>query len=355
MTVNLDTRDYQNLFNILKKLPDMATVEGRQMLLAFSGFKNQIPMFNLSGSGMVAANEIITRLSALGRLTYEEEALGRFLNALKENMIVVDKVEQKILDELLVKYNMMMPIVSSPKIDDWRGSETSENILEKIIGENTLRPIAFLEQGLTIAKSVAFIKVTSKNGTGTGFMIAPDLLITCNHVVPQADLLSTTLFRFNYEENFKGEAKSPSEYRAKPEGIFYTNEDLDYTVIQLKDIANHNWAWLPLKPQHVRKGERANIIQHPAGRAKEISLQNNFIEYTGKNIVQYVTSTQPGSSGSPVLNDNWEVIAVHHSGGNITEPTIKRRYFRNEGTLVNKILADLPREILAMVETTTNI
>jgi V8-like Glu-specific endopeptidase len=94
----------------------------------------------------------------------------------------------------------------------------------------------------------------------------------------------------------------------------------------------------------LKRGDLVNIIQHPAGRSKEISFQNNFVEYIGGNVAQYVTSTLNGSSGSPVLNDGWEVVALHHAGGNLAEPTTQRRYFRNEGILVERILADLPTE-----------
>jgi len=97
-----------------------------------------------------------------------------------------------------------------------------------------------------------------------------------------------------------------------------------------------------------------NIIQHPAGRPKEISFQSNFVEYTGGNVVQYVTSTLNGSSGSPVFNDGWEVVALHHAGGNIPEPTTQKRYFRNEGILAEKILFDLPPKIREMLNVETN-
>ncbi len=90
---------------------------------------------------------------------------------------------------------------------------------------------------------------------------------------------------------------------------------------------------------------RVNIIQHPMGRPKEISMQNNFVQYVGGNVVQYVTSTLPGSSGSPVFNDNWEVVALHHSGGNIPEPTTGKKYYRKEGIYIGSILADLPEEL----------
>ena len=104
----------------------------------------------------------------------------------------------------------------------------------------------------------------------------------------------------------------------------------------------------------VRRDNRVNIIQHPLGQPKQISLQNNFVQYVGGNVVQYVTSTLQGSSGSPVFNDAWEVVALHHAGGNISEPTTQQRYFRNEGTLIESILADLPSELVELLKLEQN-
>ena len=55
-------------------------------------------------------------------------------------------------------------------------------------------------------------------------------------------------------------------------------------------------------------------------------MQNNFVEYVDELVVQYTTSTEPGSSGSPVLTDQSAVAAIHHAGGVLSEPATKRRY-----------------------------
>ena len=49
----------------------------------------------------------------------------------------------------------------------------------------------------------------------------------------------------------------------------------------------------------------------------------------------------PGSSGSPVFNDDFVVIAIHHSGGSLVEPATGRRYLRNGGSSMIAVLRDL--------------
>ncbi|MDJ0800806.1 MAG: trypsin-like peptidase domain-containing protein [Calothrix sp. MO_167.B12] len=341
---DLEIEDRKQLITLLKDIPELATERSRLQILELAGLKQLAPMIDLSGASFVAVSEIVSYLSKYGGLTYEHKTLGLFLNTLKG---FVGVQQQELLDRLLIKYNLMTPIAALPSVDSWKGGETTVDVLEKIVGENTLRPIAFLERGLETARSVAYIGVQSgqKRWSGTGFLVAEDLLLTNNHVLPSTDLLQSSIFRFNYEDDFQGHAQPSEEYHAKPNGFFHTNQALDYTVIQLDGEPGQKWGWLPLLSRNIERRDRVNIIQHPAGRPKEISFQNNFVEFIGGNVVQYVTSTLNGSSGSPVLNDGWEVVALHHAGGNISEPTTQRRYFRNEGILVGKILADLPPEL----------
>lgn len=347
---NFELEDRKQLITLLQDLPELATERSRLQMLELAGLKQLVSRIDLSGNTFVAISEIVRHLSSYGRLTHDNEALGLFLSTIKE---FVGVQQQEFLDRMLTKYEMMTPIAVLPNIEQWKGVETTEDVLEKIIGENTLRPIAFLQRGLEVARSVAYIGVQYGNqrGSGTGFLVAEDLLLTNNHVLSSVDLLANAVFRFNYEDDFLGHAQPIEEYHAMPNGSFHTNKDLDYTLVQLEKKPSQKWGYLSLKPRNIKikREDRVNIIQHPWGQSKQISFQNNFVEYVGENVVQYVTSTFNGSSGSPVLNDAWEVIALHHAGGNLPEPTTQRRYFRNEGILIEEILADLPLNLREQV------
>ncbi len=65
--------------------------------------------------------------------------------------------------------------------------------------------------------------------------------------------------------------------------------------------------------------------------------------FVGGGRVQYLTDTLPGSSGSPVFDTDWNLIALHHSGGWLTEPNAatKSTYYRNEGIAIDSIIQDL--------------
>jgi V8-like Glu-specific endopeptidase len=348
--VDLNTEERQQLAALLQHLPEFASEQSRRQVLELAGLKQLLPMIDLSGPPFIAVNSIVSYLSNYGRLTYDHETLGLFLNVVKS---FVGVQQQEFLDSLLIKHNMMTPIVTSTDISQWQGKETVAEVQEKIIGENTLHPIAFLAQGLYIARSVAYIGVhtSSERWSGTGFLITPDLFLTCNHVVPNIELLPNILLRFNYEENFKGEAQIPKEYQAQLKGIFHTSEKLDYSIFHVEGSPGNDWGWLPLVPRVIRNNERINIVQHPNGQPKQITIQNNFVQYVGGNVVQYVTSTLPGSSGAPVFNNSWEVVALHHAGGTVHEPTTLHSYFRNEGILISSILADLPLDLRELVKT----
>ncbi len=93
-----------------------------------------------------------------------------------------------------------------------------------------------------------------------------------------------------------------------------------------------------MKKPIFREDQRFNIIQHPAGRRKEIAVQNNQVSKLFENAVLYKTDTEPGSSGSPVFDNLWQIVALHHSGG---QKDSKGNFINNAGIRIDKIVKDL--------------
>jgi len=341
MTVQLRQDDFRRLVELVQGLPDFATARDRRRLVAaaLEGSPRTgsiLAGLDLDGSPRGAAVEVVKSLADFGQVAFGKEALGVFLNYLQG--LTGDEQGDFIAGLFSVyPFNDAAAARNRP-IDHWRGSESTDDVREKIVGENTLRDIRMLELGLEAARAV--VRIGLGSGAGSGFMIAQDLLMTNHHVIKSTEDAAQAEFMFNYQLDRNGKACEPLAVGALPEGAFRTNPTLDYTVVQLRDPPSFG-SPLKLQPAVIGRDERVSIIQHPGGHFKKISMQNNFVAYADRQVVQYTTSTLPGSSGSPVFNDAFEVVAIHHSGGMLMEPGGERRYLRNAGTSMIAVLEDL--------------
>lgn len=300
---------------------------------------------DLDGNPRGTAVRVIQGLATFGQDEPGRESLGVLLNKLIGYLGGGQDAE--FLREIISGYPFATKPVAARGISAWRGNETAQGVAEKIIGENTLRDIYMLEVLLDLARAV--VRIRASGGLGTGFLIAEDLLMTNHHVIGSPADAKNCAFQFNYQLDRAGKALPVHTARALEGGLYRTSpldssnassDALDYTVVQLTDLPA-GIVPLALKPTPIQRDGRVTIIQHPGGDYKKISLQNNFVEYVDEHVVQYTTSTEPGSSGSPVLNDAFNVVAIHHAGGNLSEPNSKRRYLRNEGIRMSAILEDL--------------
>lgn len=196
------------------------------------------------------------------------------------------------------------------------------NTFEKIINsQDNLLKISWLEDALTAAKSVCLV-VTEDGGRGTGFMIEGDYLMTNNHVLPDAHSARTAYIEFNFEEDSVGSEKERYRYELDADD-FVTSDKYALDVSRVKVKSNPAalplsfWGQLTISTQNVpRVGEPVTIIQHAAGEQKRIALNANEVLGTENQYLFYKTDTLAGSSGSPVFNRHWEVIALHHAGSN---------------------------------------
>jgi endonuclease G, mitochondrial len=247
--------------------------------------------------------------------------------------------------------------------------------LERIIGHSDLMPINYLEVGLRVAAAVCRVQVRDRNGRllgpGTGFMVSPDLMLTNNHVIWNGSEQRRTLAEFNYEDDASFMPKPQKTFAIDPDRFFFTNEALDYTLVAVHPVSSDGTAlatfgFLPLYATSGKAllTEPVSIIQHPDGAPKQIAIRDNRILDIFDDVVHYTTDTNPGSSGSPVLNDSWEVVALHHAGvkkldeqgrqlaldGSVWTPEMgidQQAWLANEGIRVSSILAHLRQALEA--------
>lgn len=212
---------------------------------------------------------------------------------------------------------------------------------EKIVGTNDLRSIAILEKALQVSRAVAHISLGG--GAATGFLISPDVLLTNNHVFGSTDDAKEAIIRFNFQTDLTGNFLPTDEYKCDPNSLFHTNVELDYSIVRVKNDPGLKWGFIRLPANdNIKVNDDVFIIQHPAGGPKQVALSNNVVAYVGDKVLQYLTDTLPGSSGSPVFNDLFQLMALHHSGGWIPEPTTGSTHYRNEGIKISAIQNDMP-------------
>ncbi|MBE9257081.1 trypsin-like peptidase domain-containing protein [Dolichospermum sp. LEGE 00246] len=340
MTIQLSQTDFQGLSRIVQNLPDFANVRDRRRLVAgaLEGVAQAdiiMARLDLDGTPMGVSVEVVRFLAQFGRVAYDKEALAVFLNYIQPYTGDEDK---DFIVELFQNYPLDVPVSPSRGIGNWKGMDSTADIKEKIIGENTLRDIYILNLALEASKAV--VRIKTPQGLGTGFMIAPNLLMSNNHVINSQEVAEKSDFSFNYQLDVNGKQCPTQTTGALAEGSFYTNKELDYTVVTLKEVPDFGKP-LIFKSKLMRRDDRVAIIQHPGGHLKKISIQNNFVAYADNQVLQYTTSTEPGSSGSPVFDDDFQVVGIHHSGGMLVEPSTQRRYLRNAGTSAIALLNDL--------------
>jgi V8-like Glu-specific endopeptidase len=187
----------------------------------------------------------------------------------------------------------------------------------------------------------------------TGFLVGKNYLLTNYHVFNEKDKdnIKKFIVKFRYEQNALGQNARTVEYYLDPESFCVSDEQLDYTLIRVKaredynDIglafpeAGENFGWLPMlmdstliappitreQVKNIQKinseripyaglsGEPVFIIQHPQGAQRRIVLFNNQVQNISQNFLQYQADADFGSSGSPILNSQWQLVGLHHA------------------------------------------
>lgn len=219
---------------------------------------------------------------------------------------------------------------------------------EAIIGNADFDPYHVLPKGVDVARSVARITVRGRDGVqgyGTGFLIAPNLLLTNNHVLDSSELAATSIASFEYHENEDGSPNMPSQFRLTGDP-FVTSASHDYSIVGIEPVSMEgrpvsDFGHITLLPRSGKalKSENINIIQHPRGGFKQVALRKNLVIGRAAQFIYYTADTLPGSSGAPVFNTEWQLVAIHHMA--IRDPKKPGQFLSNRGIRISALMDDL--------------
>ncbi len=217
-------------------------------------------------------------------------------------------------------------------------------LLEAISGGTDLAGINFLDYGRVAADCVCRILVEGA-AMGSGFLIAPGVMITNQHVIQKPEMAEEVTLEFGFEFGFddiKPKRRKFTIDLSKPFAIS-GEDDLDFAIFHLQGDGLESLGWLPLEPRtdKILEGEPVVIIQHPDGREKELCLFNSELVQRVDSFLHYTTDTEPGSSGSPVFNRQWQVVALHHASLKLPVQHRGNAVVANEGIRISRIMEAL--------------
>lgn len=203
--------------------------------------------------------------------------------------------------------------------------------LEAVFGSDLYITIDSYRQGLSCAQSVVRIRMRNGGMTiGTGVVVpgnwlrdawnADPVLVTNFHVVNGAGVFPGKK-PGKVEVYFDERPQSPGPYRIdgllfeSPFGAVGTNppEFVDTVVARLRDLAPREPSF-ELATALPDKEERVYVIGHPHGDKLAFSMQYNHLVARTQELLHYRSPTDPGSSGSPLFDQSWDLVGLHHAG-----------------------------------------
>jgi len=211
------------------------------------------------------------------------------------------------------------------------------NVLQAVLGDDRYMSLEWYRLGLDRSRAVARIGLQKSQGLGTGFLVRArdvvpsmkgQVLVTNYHVIPGMLAHDRAVVTF---ESLDGGKKS---YGIK--SVLWSSpiDKLDCTIVRLSaEVKGIDAYPLSAEVPAVKTKPRVYVIGHPAGGTLSFSISDNVvIDYVDPKI-QYRAPTSPGSSGSPVFDSTWALLALHHAGHESKMPKLSGNgvHAANEG------------------------
>jgi V8-like Glu-specific endopeptidase len=214
-----------------------------------------------------------------------------------------------------------------------------------IAGQPTFVDVAFLALGAERAKSVCRLTVTFPRGGGfgTGFRVGPRHLLTNHHVLfdtgdGNAKATAAEAW-FDYEADPTGRLRPIVQIGCDLDTVAF-DEVNDWALVQTSEAIPDAYPSLSMEgAPEPQVDDRVYIIQHPEGQPKKVAFQHNLVRAVEPTLLQYWTDTEVGSSGSPVFDDRWNLVGLHHFA--VPSPAGESTAMRNQGRRMSHVVAQM--------------
>jgi hypothetical protein len=239
--------------------------------------------------------------------------------------------------------------------------------LEKIIREGLgmVDARAWIEAAAAVENRVCLIR-TATGALGTGFLVGPDVVMTNYHVVEpyikDGRDPAGLQFRFDFMLTSDGAKPGPGTTwkvrkpgwlidasplhpsdKLHPDRLLDVPRDfLDYAVIRLdgrpgEEVAGgeivptgrgkpREWVRFPDEDYPFSQRKALIVLHHPQGKPMQLSIDTD--SYAAANAsgsrVFHRTNTEPGSSGSPCFDMDWNLVALHQGWNRIAGQAVNR-------------------------------
>ena len=230
---------------------------------------------------------------------------------------------------------------------------------EKVLGTDAFNSYQWFVLGTDRAHNVAQIETAAGTAFGTGFLVRggdfcekfgdQQLFFTNAHVISKGDPDRGALAKEQARIRFELLSGS-TEYRVAEILWHSPVSNLDATLVRLDKPVEGAKELYPISltvPLVSRTSpQRILIIGHPKGMRLQFSIKDNALIDAREPYIHYRAPTMGGSSGSPVFNEEWELIGLHHAGGfNISKLSGTGRHDANEGITMKAIVEQTSKDL----------
>lgn len=172
--------------------------------------------------------------------------------------------------------------------------------------------------GQTARSAVGRIESPPGTAMGTGVLVDKQLLLTCKHIFERifAHGLNHAWVRFGYKTGKYGiELGDVFELDIKGLDKQDTQSDGAYDYTSVRIIGNPEYRAAHLSNNLPNTTQNVRLVHHPRGEPVQISTIGQVVQ-VDKEYIKHDIQTDYGSSGAPIFDLNWRVVAIHR--GNLS-------------------------------------